>query len=280
MRLGYKTKQNFILCAKLLVLAVLVITMITPVLFMLSSAFKKGAEINSWPPSLFPKQPILSNFGKLMDAARFDIYFLNSMKMALVSTIGMVVSSTVAGYVFAKYKFRARNLLFGLVLSSSMIPFEIYMIPLDEQMVDLKLNNTFAGLIIPYLVMSFGIFFMRQIVSQQIPDELLEAARIDGCSEMRIFLQIVMPLLRSGIAALSIFAFVEGWNAFIWPLIMVSSDSLFTMELGLALFQTQFQVDMGAVAAGSLLSAAPIMVVFLAFRRQILDSVAFTGTKG
>lgn len=97
---------------------------------------------------------------------------------------------------------------------------------------------------------------------------------------MRIFLQIVMPLLRSGIAALSIFAFVEGWNAFIWPLIMVSSDSLFTMELGLALFQTQFQVDMGAVAAGSLLSAAPIMVVFLAFRRQILDSVAFTGTKG
>ena len=99
-----------------------------------------------------------------MDAARFDIYFLNSMKMALVSTIGMVVSSTVAGYVFAKYKFRARNLLFGLVLSSSMIPFEIYMIPLYEQMVDLKLNNTFAGLIIPYLVMSFGIFFMRQIV--------------------------------------------------------------------------------------------------------------------
>ena len=154
------------------------------------------------------------------------------------------------------------------------------MVPLYLEMVKLRLNDTFTGMVMPYVVMSFGIFFMRQMVIQQVPDELIEAARIDGCGEYRIFFTIVIPLLKSAVAALGILAFVEGWNAFVWPLIIVSSNRLFTMELGLAMFQTTFNVDVGAVAAGSLFSIMPILLVYLLFRKQIMESIALSGLKG
>ena len=143
----------------------------------------------------------------------------------------------------------------------------------------LNLINTYPGLLLPNLVMSFGIFFMRQAVIQQIPDELQEAARVEGASEWRIFFQIVLPLISSTLAALGIFCFMNGWNAFVWPLLVASSSRLFTMELGLANFQTAYSLDINLISAGSLISIAPVLIVFLFLRKQIITSISITGMK-
>jgi len=278
--MGIKARYRLVVTIKFVFFTILSLIILIPFLYLLASAFKPGSEMNVWPPSFFPKRFTLQNFRTLFETAPFDRFFLNSLGMATISAVGTLMTSTLAGYVFGKFRFRMNGLLFALVFSTSIVPFEIYMVPLYIEMVKYKLNNTFAGMVLPYIVMSFGIFFMRQMVMQQIPDELLEAARIDGCSEYGIFFRIVVPLLKSGIAALGILAFVEGWNAFVWPLILVSNNKLFTMEIGLALFQTTFNVDIGAVAAGSLCSVAPILLVFLVFRRQIMESIALTGIKG
>ncbi len=268
------------LWVKTVLLLAFVVIFLIPFFYMFGSAFKTNAEISSYPPSILPGEIYTGNFNTLNETAPFSTFFKNSLKMAAVSAVGVVVTSTLAGFIFSKYKFRANKLLFGLIFATSMIPFEMYMVPLYINMVDLGFGNTFVGIVSPYIIMSFGIFFMRQICSQQIPDDLLDAARIDGCSEIQIFIKIVFPLLKSAIAALAILAFVEGWNAFVWPLIMAQNNNLFTMEVGLALFQTTFNVDLGAVAAGSLCSVAPILIVFLVFRRQIMESIAMTGLKG
>ena len=139
--------------------------------------------------------------------------------------------------------------------------------------------DTMTGLVAPYLVMSFGIFFMRQSIIQQVPDELIEAARVDGASEFRIFYQIVVPVLGSSLAALGIFAFLEAWNAYVWPLLVANSDKLFTMELGLSAFQSAFTLNIPLITAGSLISILPILIVYIILRRQILDSFSSTGLK-
>lgn len=265
---------------KAVVLLLFVVIFLLPFFYMFGSAFKTNAEISSYPPTIVPNEIFWGNFNTLMETAPFDTFFANSLKMAAVSALGVVITSTLAGFIFAKYKFRANKIFFGLIFATSMIPFEMYMIPLYINMVDIGLGNTFMGIVFPYIIMSFGIFFMRQICIQQIPDDLLDAARIDGCGEIQIFIRIVFPLLRSAIAALAILAFVEGWNAFVWPLIIAQNNKLFTMEVGLALFQTTFNVDLGAVAAGSLCSVTPVLIVFLIFRRQIMESIAMTGMKG
>lgn len=262
------------------VLLLVTLIVLIPFVYMLCSAFKTGTEINSWPPTIFPRAFFGGNFQTLLETAPFPRFFVNSLGMAVLSAVGVVLTSSIGGYVFAKFRFGLNMPLFGLIFATSMIPFEMYMIPLYIDIVDVGLSNIFVGMVVPYLIMSFGIFFMRQLCMQQIPDELLDAARIDGCGELRIFASIVMPLLQSGVAALAILAFVEGWNAFIWPLIMATNNDLFTMEIGLALFQTTFNVDLGAVAAGSLCSVMPIVIVFFIYRRQIMESIAMTGMKG
>jgi multiple sugar transport system permease protein len=153
------------------------------------------------------------------------------------------------------------------------------MIPLYLEMNSLGLVNKFAGMVMPYLIMSFGLFFMRQTVIQQIPDELLEAARVEGASEWMIFFKMILPLLKSPMAALGIFAFLDGWNAFVWPLLIVSSKRLYNMELGLAMFQSTYNVNVSLIAAGSLISIIPILTVFILFRKQIMQSIATTGLK-
>ena len=277
--MSYHKKRLLSCLLKTALIITFSIIVLVPFFFMLGAAFKPGSEINAYPPTIIPKDFTIVNFHTLLETAPFIRFFFNSLTVAVFSAIGVVFTSTISGFVFAKYRFWLNSVLFALVFSTSIIPFEVYMVPLYTQMVGWNLNNTMTCLILPYLVMSFGVFFMRQLIAQQIPDDLLDAARIDGASEFRIFFQILFPLLQSGVAALAILAFVEGWNAFVWPLITVSNNRLFTMELGLALFQTTFNVDLGAVGAGSLCSAAPILIVFFIFRRQIMDSIAMTGMK-
>lgn len=254
--------------------------MVLPFLWMASTAVKPPSEVLSWPPEFLPRHVTIENFRTVFATAPFVRFFFNSVAMATLCTLSVLLTSALAGYVFAKFRFPGRNALFVLVLATAMVPFETYMIPLYISMVKLELVNTFIGLVAPYLIMSYGIFFMRQNVLASIPDEIIDASRIDGASEWAIFFRVIFPMLKGSVGALSIFAFMQTWAAFIWPLIITSSRDLWTMELGLGMFQYRFTVDLGPINAGSMLSIFPVLLVFLLMRRHIIKGITLTGLKG
>lgn len=254
--------------------------MIVPFMYMVGTSFKPPPEVISWPPTLWPENPTLENYASLRTAAPFGRFFLNSIIVAAVSTLGIISTSTLAGYIFSKFRFPGRNILFIILLSTAMVPFETYLIPLYLIARNLKLINTYAGLVGPYLIMSFGIFLMRQNIGSAIPDELLDAARIDGASEWRIFFQIIIPLSKSAISALGILAFMQAWAAFIWPLILATEREMYTMEVGLSIFQRRFTIEYGSITAGSTISIVPILIIFLILRRHIIRGITLTGLKG
>lgn len=257
-----------------------VVVMILPFLYMVGTSFKPPSEVISWPPTFVPEKPTLENYTTLRTAAPFGRFFLNSLIVSIASTLGIITTSTLAGYIFSKFRFPGRTILFILLLSTAMVPFETYLIPLYLIAKNLKLLNTYAGLVGPYLIMSFGIFLMRQNIGTAIPDELLDAARIDGASEWRIFFQLVMPLSKSAISALGILAFIQAWSAFIWPLILATEREMYTMEVGLSIFQRRFTIEYGSITAGSTISILPILIIFLILRRHIIRGITLTGLRG
>ncbi len=265
-------------CHGVLMLGALV--MVMPMLWMLVTAFKSAAEIAIWPPVFLPKDWSVANFSGAFETAPFGRFFLNSAFIALVSTASVMATSLVAGTVFAKYQFPGRKLLFGLVLATAIVPFEAYMIPLYVQLVGLEWVNTYQGIILPYLFMAFGIFLMRQHVSSSIPTELMEAGRVDGAGEWWILARVIAPLSGNALAAVGIFAFIQGWGIFIWPLLIANDQLLFNMELGLTQFQFAFSADIGKLMAGSVVSVVPMLIVFLLLRRRIIENMALTGLKG
>jgi multiple sugar transport system permease protein len=253
--------------------------MILPFLWMFSTSLKPPAEVLSWPPKFVPRTVTIDNYIQVFDTAPFGRFFLNSLLMSCASTLCVVITSTLAGYIFGKFKFPLKSFLFILILATAMVPFETYMIPLYLRMVKFRWVNTFIGLACPYLVMSYGIFFMRQNVEATIPEDLLDMARIDGVSEFGIYTKMVLPLLSGSVGALSIFAFMQSWAAFIWPLIITSTRDLWTMELGLGMFQYRFTVDLGPINAGSMLSIVPVLIVFLVLRKRIVQGITLSGMK-
>jgi multiple sugar transport system permease protein len=263
-----------------LVLMAGAVFMVLPILWMVVSAFKPPTEIIVWPPVILPKEPTLENFRGLFEVAPFGRFFANSLGLSLGSTLSVMLTSLVAGAVFAKYRFPGRTFLFALILATAIVPFESYMIPLYLQLVSIKWINTYQGIILPTLFMSFGIFLLRQHVASAVPSELLEAARVDGGSEWWILARVIAPLSVPALSAIGIFAFIQAWGAFIWPLMIANKQTLFNMELGLTAFQFRFSTDYGKLMAGSVLSTLPMLIVFLILRRRIIDSVALTGMKG
>ena len=278
MKIG-NVKINFFGITKHLVLWVGVVIMILPFVWMFSTSLKPATEVLSWPPKLIPETITVSNYTKVFETAPFARFFLNSVLMSATSTLCIILTSTLAGYIFGKFKFPLKNFLFVVILATAMVPFETYMIPLYLRMVQFSWVNTFIGLVCPYLVMSYGIFFMRQNVQATIPDDLLDMARIDGVSEFGIYTRMVLPLLSGSVGALSIFAFMQSWAAFIWPLIITSNRDLWTMELGLGMFQYRFVVDLGPINAGSMISILPVLIVFLFLRRRIVQGITLSGMK-
>jgi multiple sugar transport system permease protein len=254
--------------------------MVLPMLWMLATSFKLPPEIAAWPPRLLPQTPTFTNYTGIFDAAPFGRYFLNSVGMSLIATLSVCLTSFVAGAVFAKYRFPGRTLLFGLIIATAIVPFESYMIPLYLQINAIKWINTYQGIILPTLFLSFGIFLMRQHVASAIPTDYLEAARIDGASEWWILARIVAPLSAPALSAIGIFAFINAWGAFIWVLLVANDQLLFNMEVGLTAFQFKFTADYGKMMAGSVISTVPMLIVFLILRRRIIESVALTGLKG
>ncbi len=254
--------------------------MLLPMLWMLATSFKPPAEIAVWPPRLLPHAPTLANYTGVFAAAPFARFLLNSIAISLVSTVSVMITSVVAGAVFAKYRFPGRTLLFTIILATAIVPFESYLIPLYIQLVRMHWINTYQGIVLPTLVMSFGIFLLRQHVASAIPGELLEAARVDGASEWWIFRRVIVPLCGAALSAVGIFAFIQAWAAFIWPLLVANNQLLFNTEVGLTAFQFRFSSDTGKLMAGSVISTAPMLLVFLLLRRRIIDNMALTGIKG
>jgi len=261
----------------LLILAA-VITLF-PLFWMLSTALKPSAELFAKVPILFPSDPQWSNFAKIFTLAPFERYFLNSGIVASTSVLLTVFINLLAGYTFSKYKFRGRKVLFMLVLSTLMIPMQIIMVPNFIILSKLGWLNSYAGLVIPRAAEAFGLFLSKQFMDD-IPFELIEAARIDGETEFKIFLKIILPNCKPLIAILSIFTFMWRWNDFLWPLIITSDKNMYTVQLGLASFVGQFFVEWNSLMAISLLAIIPVLIVFLIFQKLIVQGIATTGIKG
>jgi multiple sugar transport system permease protein len=262
------------------ILALGAIIMILPMVWMLSTSLKPPSEIAKWPPHLVPQGATLANYTGIFTAAPFGRFFLNSTGLSLAATLSVWATSLVAGAIFAKYRFPGRGLLFMLILATAIVPFESYIIPLYIQLIPIHWINTYQGILLPYLIMSFGIFLIRQHVASAIPGELLEAARVDGASEWWILFRVIAPLSTSALGAVGIFAFIQAWAAFIWPLLIANNQLLFNMEVGLTAFQFRYSADYGKLMAGSVVSVIPMLVIFLLLRRRIIESVALTGLKG
>jgi multiple sugar transport system permease protein len=255
------------------------LVMLLPLVFLVGNAFKTPQEILLWPPTVIPHAPTLDNFTSVLSETPLLRWIGNSFLFACLSTLSIMATSAIAGYILGKFPSKVLNVVFAIILATAIIPFEVYMIPLYFQVKALGALDSLWGLLIGYLVMSFGIFLIRQNVIHSIPDELLEAARIDGAGEFWVFFYIVLPLLRGPLAALGVLAFFQAWTAFTWPLIVTSTKTSYTIEVGLALFQTGFTVDVGRLSAASSIVLIPSITLFVFLRKQFVQGVASTGLK-
>jgi multiple sugar transport system permease protein len=251
----------------------------TPLAFLIGNAFKTPQEILQWPPTIVPNDPTFANIQAVVADTPLLRWIGNSLLFAALSTAAILATSSIAGYILGKFPSRALNVVFAIILATAIVPFEVYMIPLYFQVQELGLLNTIWGLLIGYLVMSFGIFLIRQNVIHAIPNELLEAARIDGASEFWIFFRIALPLLQGPLGALGVLAFFQAWTAFAWPLIVATTRESYTIEVGLALFQTGFTIDLGRLSAAAAIVLIPSLTVFIWLRRNFVQSIASTGLK-
>jgi multiple sugar transport system permease protein len=279
MKTGSKAKerrQNFLIDIILMTVCVL---LLLPLVMLVANGFKTPQEILVWPPTLVPNDPTMENFYRVFSETPLFKWIFNSLSFALLSMVAIVITSTLAGYVIAKFQFWTINVIFILFLATAIIPFEVYMIPLYFQVKTLGALNSIGGLLIGYLVMSFGIFLIRQNVIASVPDELLEAARIDGAGEFWIFWHIVVPLLKGPIAALSVLAFFQAWTTFAWPIIVLTRKTAFTIEVGLANFQSAYTIDLALLSAASAAVMVPSVLVFVLLRRSFVEGIAASGMK-
>lgn len=263
-----------------LLLAAIAVVMLVPLLWLVSTAFKSGAEnIFEFPPRLWPAQPTLQNFVKVWQSNPFGRYLFNSVLVAVLTVILNLMLCSLAAYPLARLEFRGRDVVFTAVISTIMIPFQIVMIPLYILAVQLDLRNTYLGIIFPAIASAFGIFLLRQAF-QGVPKELEEAARIDGCSEIGIWWHVMLPSIRPALVTLAIFVFIGSWSDFLWPLIVLDQPEYYTLPLGVAKLAGTFSLDWRLIAAGSIISIAPILAFFLVMQQYIVPSEAGSGLKG
>ena len=248
-----------------------------PFIWMIASSFKTQQESVAYPPAVIPKHPTLAFFEQLFSQLDFGQYLLNTIIVVLIGFVGMAFMA-MAGYAFAKFEFKAKSPLFFLVLATMMIPSQVTMIPTYLIINDIKLTNTLLGIAIPTLVSGFSIFLFRQFMLT-IPSELLEAAKLDGASEWRIFWQIVIPMSRPILAVQAVLTFIAGWNSFLWPLIIANDQSKYTLAVGLALLNKQISINPSLQMAAASLMVVPILLVFIIFQRYVVQGFALSGLK-
>ncbi len=261
-----------------LILLLGALSMIFPFLWMLSTAFKRPEQILALPPIWIPRPITFDNFVQLMKAVPFGRFFLNSVINSVVLTFSQLFLCALTGYAFAKLPFPGRNWIFLLVISSMMVPGAVTLIPAFLVVVKLHWVNTWWGLLVPRMVTVFGVFFMRQFF-MNLPDDYIDAARIDGASEFGIFWRIMIPLGKPALATLGTFAFIGTWNDFIWPLVIVNSDKLRTLPLGFGVLGGQYGFHFEWTMAAAVITILPVLIVFMVFQEYVIRGIALTGLK-
>lgn len=262
-------------------LSAIAVAMLIPLVWLVSTSLKSPSEdLFQFPPQLLPTQPTLANFVKVWNTIPFGRYLLNSTVIALL-TVGLnLLFCALAAYPLARLDFRGREVIFVAIIATIMIPFQIVMIPLYILTVQLKLHNTYLGVILPSIASAFGIFLLRQAF-QGVPKELEEAARMDGCSELGLWWYVMLPSIRPALITLAIFVFIGSWSDFLWPLIVLKPGSeIYTLPLGVAALAGTFSLDWRLIAAGSVLSVLPILIFFIFMQRYIVPTEAGSGVKG
>jgi len=251
---------------------------LAPVLWFVLSSFKDATDLGARPPKILPTRWAFENYTEAFQMYNYKRYFMNSVIVTSVATVLTLLINSMAAYAFAKYNFRGRDGLFVMTLAMIMIPLQVILIPIYLVVSSLGLVNTYWGMIIPAAATPTGVFIMRQYMLT-IPDELIEAARIDGAGEFRIFARIVLPLCRPALAVVAIFSILWRWNDFIWPLLIAQKEELYTLPVALALLNGQLVVPYNIVLAMSVMSIIPVLFMFVFMQRQIIQGIAQTGIK-
>ena len=273
-----KRKQLIVKIVAHLVLLLGAITMLVPFIWMLSSSVKSLGEVFVFPPTLFGEKIVWENYTKISSRFYYLAYFLNSVKVSAWVVIFQVFTSATAGYVFAKLNFKGRDRIFTLYLATMMIPFHVTVITNFLQMSMYGLVNTLWSLMLPASVSAFGTFLMRQFFVT-VPNELIEAAKIDGCNPFKTFLQICFPMAKPTIATLSIFCFMNVWNDYFTPLIYINDSRKYTLPLGLASMKGMYSTDWPVLMASSVISVLPVLIAFLFAQDAFVKGVMMTGMK-
>ena len=267
---GTVLRTAFLLAMTFVVLA--------PVLWFVLSSFKDATDLGARPPKILPTRWAFENYTEAFEMYNYMRYFMNSVIVTTVATVLTLLINSMAAYAFAKYNFRGRDGLFVMTLAMIMIPLQVILIPIYLVVSSLGLVNTYWGMIIPAAATPTGVFIIRQYMLT-IPDELIEAARIDGAGEFRIFARIVLPLCRPALAVVAIFSILWRWNDFLWPLLIAQKEELYTLPVALALLNGQLVVPYNIVLAMSVMSIIPVLFMFVFMQRQIVQGIAQTGIK-
>ena len=259
------------------ILAVGAIVMMTPIIFMFSASFKYSDEIFSL--NLFPSEPTLSNYIYLFEETSFFTWMKNSFIVSSVVTISVLFFDALIGYTLCKFRFRGRKIIFIAILSTLVIPTEMLVIPWYVLSKNLGLIDSYFGLMFPGLMSGFGVFLMKQFF-ENVPNDLIDAARIDGVGEFKIFIEIALPLVAPALSALAIFTFLGNWTAFLWPMIVTTSADLYTIPVGLASFSGEFQTEWEMIMTGAAVASLPTLFVFLFLQRYIIRGIILGSLKG
>jgi len=249
-----------------------------PLVWMVCVSLMPAGSASSLPPPLWPRHPTLSHYQQLLAGGGIGRAFVNSLGLAVVSTLLSTTLNTLAGYAFAKLRFRQREKLFGLLISALVIPGQVAMLPLFLMLKSMGLVNTWMGVLIPGLASIFGIFLVRQY-ARGVPDELIDAARIDGAGEWRIFWSVVLPALKPVLVTLAVFAFLGSWNDFMWPLIVLTDGELHTLPVALAALSREHVQDSELMMAGAVITVLPVLVLFAALQRYYMQGLLMGSVK-
>ncbi len=278
-RLSFRQIERLILHLLMIALAIL---MLIPFVWMVSTSVKPADQILSLTPEWLPDEIVLENFSFVWNAVPFLQFYTNSLLVATVTTLSTAFLAALAGYALAKFEFPGRDLIFISFLATMMVPSQVTFIPLYIIMAKLHWIDTYLGLITPGLISGFGVFLMRQYI-RGLPTEFIEAARIDGASELRIFLRIILPLSTPALATVAIFTFMGEWDAFLWPLIVTNSVKMKTIPLGIASFYQQeagYPARYNWIMAANLIGLVPVLIVFLSLQRYFVRGIVSGGIKG
>ena len=272
-----KTNTPIIHIIRPLLLTIIGLCMLFPFIWMIATSFKQGLDVYSL--SIIPKNPSIKNYISIIRNSNFPWWFFNSLFVGLCVTVSVLFFDSLVGFTLSKYNFKGKKIVFLLILSTMMIPTEMLVIPWFIMSNNLNWVDSYWGIMFPGLMSGFGTFLMKQFF-QGVPDDLLDAGRIDGLNEFYLFSRIAIPLVKPALAALAIFSFIGNWNAFMWPLIISNNVQKYTLPVGLSFFNGEFQNQWEMVMTGASVATIPVFIVFVIFQRQIIQGIALTGVKG